>query len=202
MGRPIIEVTTLHGYTIEELIDLQNSSESKYTRIVLKVIIMRSEGHSNDEIIKSTGLSKVSIVSHVKNWNRFGLESIKEHRGGKRPRKLSLDIVYDLIYVILNKSPYDFQFTSLTWTCELLALYVKQNYDIEVSYVTIWSILKDNNLFYKRSQSTHIEVNKKKQETFILNTLKSSCNASVYELDKNDIWVELNNCSNWIPVGL
>lgn len=66
MGRPMLQVNTLHGYKLEELIELQNKTKSSYTRIALQAITMRYRGFSNDEIIKSTGLSKVSIVSHVK----------------------------------------------------------------------------------------------------------------------------------------
>ena len=166
MGRPAIQVTTLHGYTIEELIDLKNSSESKYTRLVLTTITMRYRGYSNAEIIEFTGLSNVSIVDHIKKWNSFGFKSIEEHRGGKKLPKLSPDIIDDLIYVVLHKSPVDFDFIGHTWTCALLAFYINQTYGIEVSYVTIWSILKSNNLSYKRAQAKPTKADKAEQEAF------------------------------------
>lgn len=46
--------------------------------------------------------------------NLLGLQSVKEHRGGKTPPKLSPDIVDDLIYVVLNKTPNDFEFIGHT----------------------------------------------------------------------------------------
>lgn len=166
MGRTIIQVSTLHGYKLEELIELQNTTESAYTRLALQAVTMRYRGFTNDEIIESTGLSKVSIVSHIKNWNSFGLKSAEEHRGGKKPPKLSPDIVDDLIYVTLNKTPNDFEFIGHTWTLALLAVYIKMNYAIEVSGVTIWSILKANNLSYKRAQPMPTKANKSEQEAF------------------------------------
>ena len=166
MGRPMLQVNTLHGYKLEDLIELQNKTKSSYTRIALQAITMRYRGFSNEEIIKSTGLSKVSIVSHVKRWNLLGLQSVEEHRGGKTPPKLSPDIVDDLIYVILNKTPNDFEFIGHTWTLGLLVQYIKMNYAIDVCDATIWSILRANNLSYKRAQAMPTKANKNEQETF------------------------------------
>ena len=166
MGRPNIQVSTLHGYKLEELIELQNITESAYTRLALQAVTMRYRGYSNDEIIESTGLSKVSIVSHIKKWNLHGLQSVEEHRGGRKPPKLSPDIVDDLIYVTLNKTPNDFEFIGYNWTLALLAEYIKMTYAIEVCYATIWSILKANNLSYKRAQAMPTKANKAEQEAF------------------------------------
>ncbi len=166
MGRPVIQVSTLHEYRLEELIELQNTTESIYTRAALQAITMRYRGYSNNEIIKSTGLSKVSVVSHIKNWNLLGLQSVEEHRGGKKSPKLSPDIVDDLIYVVLNKTPNDFEFIGHTWTLALLSEYIKMNYAIEVSTVTIWSTLKANHLSYKRAQPMPTKADKAEQEAF------------------------------------
>lgn len=166
MGRPALQINTLHGATIESLIELKNGSKSKYTRLVLTIITMRYSRYSNAEIIKFTGLSKVSITDHIKKWNRFGLKSIKDDRGDKMPPKLSPDIVDDLIYVVLHKSPVDFEFVGHTWTCALLASYINQTYGLEVSYVTIWSILRTHNLSYKRAQKKPTKADKAKQEAF------------------------------------
>jgi len=166
MGRPALQVTTLHGYTIEELIDLKNSTDSKYSRLSLTAITMRYCGYSNAQIIEATGLCNVAIVAHVKSWNKHGLKSIQETRGGKKPTKLSPDIVDDLINVVLHKSPVDFGFIGHTWTCALLVSYVNQSYGIEVSHVTIWSLLKANNLSYKRAQAKPTKADKAEQEKF------------------------------------
>lgn len=152
MGRPSIPVQTLHGYTIEELINMKNSTKSQYTRLALTAITMRYCRYSNDEIIQATNLSKVTIVKHIKNWNSKGLKSVEEQRGGNRDPKLSPDIVDDLIFVVLHKTPQEFEFIGHTWTLELLSLYIKQNYDIAVSGVTIRTILISNKLSHKRAQ--------------------------------------------------
>jgi len=76
-GMTIIKITTLHGYTIEELIYLKDIAESKYTRLALKVITMRYNGYSNDQIVEATGLNKVTIINHVKNGTLLALKRLK-----------------------------------------------------------------------------------------------------------------------------
>jgi transposase len=166
VGRRMIQVSTLHGYKLEELIKLQNTTKSTYTRLALQAVTMRYRGYSNKEIIESTDLSKVSIVAHIKDWNSYGLRSVEDHRGGKKPPKLAPVIVDDLIYVTLNKTPNEFEFIGHTWTLELLAEYIKMNYDIEVTTVTIWKTLKGNNLSYKRAQPMPTKANKSEQDSF------------------------------------
>lgn len=165
MGRKSLEVNSLHGYKIEDLINLKNTTESKYARLVLTIITMRYYGHSNNEIIKNTGLSVPTIVGHIKNWNIQGIKAIKDHRGGSMS-KLEPKIVDNLIYVTINKTPIDFEFTSNAWTCELLALYINKTFGIQVSYETIRRTLIANNLSYKRAQSKPTKNDKDEQEAF------------------------------------
>lgn len=58
---------------------------------------MRYNRYSDAQIIETTGLSKVTIVRHVKNWNDFGLKSVEEYCDDKRSPKLSIDIVDNLL---------------------------------------------------------------------------------------------------------
>lgn len=165
MGRKSFGIERLHGYKIEDLIELKNSIDSKYSRLVLTVVTMRYYGQSNTDIIAATGLSKPSIVNHIKEWNAYGMESIKDNRGGSES-KLEPEIVDDLIYVAINKSPADFEFTCYNWSCELLSLYIEKTYGIKVSGETIRITLISNNLSYKRAQARPTKANKDEQEAF------------------------------------
>jgi transposase len=156
----------LHNYSIVELIDLKNSTNSKYTRLALTAITMRYQGYSNSQIIETTNMSKVSIVAHIKDWNIHGIKSVEDQRGGNRPTSLTPRMVDDLNFVVLNKKPTDYNFIGHTWTCSLLVLYVKHTYGINVSTTTIWETLKSKNLSYKRAQAKPTKANKADQEAF------------------------------------
>ena len=168
---------------------------------------MRYCDKSNKEIMESTGLSRQSIVTHIKNWNKIGIDkAIEDHRGGSES-KLEPEIVDDLVKVVLKKSPVDFEFTCHTWTLDLLALYVEKTYGIKVCNETIRSILISHNISYKRAQPKPTKADKAEQESFkkkmpkLLDTLESSSDIVVYALDETGISIESDNYSSWSPVG-
>ena len=165
MGRKSFQITSLYGYKVEELVELKNTTNSRYSRLALTVITMRYCGYSNNDIIVATGLSKASIVKHIKEWNSNGLKSTKDHRGGSES-KLEAEIIDNLVETATRKSPKDFDFTSNNWTCGLLALYIEKNYGVKVSAETIRLKLKLNNLSYKRAQPKPTKANKDEQEAF------------------------------------
>lgn len=165
MGRKSIKVTTLHGYKIEELIELKNSIDSKYSRVVLTAVTMKYCGHCNTEIATAIGKSNPTIISYIRKWNDKGIKSIKDHRGGCIG-KLEPEIIEDLINVAVNTSPRDFDYVANTWTCELLALYVEQNYGVKVTGEAIRLHLKNNKVSYKRARPMPTKADKQEQEAF------------------------------------
>lgn len=73
------KIKALHGYKIEELIKLRNNTKSKYTRLVLTAITMRYYSYSNDNICKTTQLSNATIISYIRNWNKYGFKSLRNN---------------------------------------------------------------------------------------------------------------------------
>jgi transposase len=165
MGRKQLEISSLYGQDIKELIELKNNTDSKYTRLVLGVITMRYLGAKTKDIMLSTGLSNPSVVKHIAEWNSKGMDAIQDHRGGS-VNKLEPEIVDDILYIIINKSPIDFNLTAHTWSCALLANYVEQKYGVKVCIETIRQVLISNGLSYKRAQPKPTKADKKEQETF------------------------------------
>lgn len=165
MGRKSFEIESLHEFKIEDLIELKNITDSKFIRIVLAVITMRYRGYSNKDIMIETGLSRASIVKHIKNWNNIGIKALEDHRGGS-DTKLEPEIVDNLLDVVCTKSPIDFEFASHTWTLGLLVLYVEKTYGVKVCNETIRSILISHNISYKRAQPKPTKADKDEQEAF------------------------------------
>lgn len=50
MGRKLLEVKTLHGLTIDELIALEETYEKKSLKTLLRTVIMRYKGIHTEEI--------------------------------------------------------------------------------------------------------------------------------------------------------
>jgi hypothetical protein len=61
MGRPSIKVESLHGYTVNELLDIQNKTESKFARALISAVMMRYNNIPTDTIVDV--LCKVELWS-------------------------------------------------------------------------------------------------------------------------------------------
>lgn len=130
---------------------------------------------------------------------------MKDNRGGSIP-KLDAETINNSIDIVVNHSPTEFGFSTFIWTCELLKIYVEQNFGQKVSNETIRRILIKNRISYKRAQPKSTKADIEKQNEFkkmlnLLPILESSSDTIVYALDEIGISVELDNYSSWSPVG-
>lgn len=165
MGRKAIEVATLHGYTLEDLVALRNTHESKYARIILTVIIMKYNKSSNQDIIEATQKSGVTIVDYVKRWNKLGIKCLEDHRGGSEPT-FTAEMEDDLIYTMLNRTPNECGFVGHSWTCSLLAKYIENVYGEKYSDEWIRIVLDRRRMSYKKAQPKSTKANPEEQEQF------------------------------------
>lgn len=165
MGRTAQQVTTLHELTIDELVELKNTHQNQYSRTLLTAVIMRYKGKTPKEIIDFTGKSHTTIYTYIKNWNKLGLKSLKDNRGGSE-RRFTAEMEYDLIDVVMNKKPCDFDFIAHNWTCSLLVQYIEINYGEKFGLTTINNVLKRNNFSFKRAQPKPTKADKAAQERF------------------------------------
>ena len=131
-------------------------------------ITMRYLGSNTKDSMVATGLSNPTIVKHIENWNSTGTKALIDHRSGS-DSKLETEIIDDIIYVVINKSPIDFAFTTHTWICALLVIYVKQIFGMKVCDETIIRILISHKISYKRAQLKPTKADKQEQEKSIKN---------------------------------
>lgn len=116
MAMHLVEVKTLHGYTINEII---NSSKSKYTKCLLSAAIMRYNGIHTDDIMKTICRTRASITTYINKWNEYGIDSIIDNRGGSES-SFTDEMLQDLKDVVLSKSPETFAFMRSSRTTALL----------------------------------------------------------------------------------
>lgn len=165
MGRKSLAVSTLHGHTIEQLIEMKNNHESSYARTILSAIIMRYSGSSPKEIKEFTGKSNVTIVKYINHWNKYGLQCLEDHRGGSEG-EFTAEMIDDLLYTLHHKTPNDCGFVAHSWSCALLAKYIANTYGREYSTSWIRVILIENNQSYKRAQPKPTKSNEHEKEVF------------------------------------
>jgi transposase len=164
MGRKATKIE-LHGFTLQELKELRNNANSSYERGILSTIILRCEGEDNNYISSDIQKSIPTIVSYIKNWNRLGLESLKDNRGGSEST-FTAEMRDDLMNVLKTSKPNDHDLIGSRWTTSLLAEYINQNYGVLYSIETIRRILISENYTFKRSQPKPTKAIETEKEEF------------------------------------
>jgi transposase len=151
MGRKMIEVISLHDYTLEELLDKKRSLTSSYSFNILLAVTMRYQKVHTDEIARILGLSKPTILEYIHKWNEIGMEALEDHRGGSKS-EFTDEMIDDLKDIIIHKCPADEGFSSFSWNCNLLAEYIEKKYNRRYSPEWIRRILIKNGYSYKKGQ--------------------------------------------------
>ncbi|EKQ53056.1 MULTISPECIES: helix-turn-helix domain-containing protein [unclassified Clostridium] len=148
MGRKGIKIITLHGCSMEELREMENSLENEFERNMITAVIMRYEGVSTIKIAELLLKSKQTVISYIKRWNAEGLKVLGEIHGGRK-RTFTSEMLDDLINTVLNLHPSDLGYKKNMWTYKLLSEYIYKNYGEKYSIEYIRVLLKRNNLNYK-----------------------------------------------------
>ncbi|MBU5425336.1 winged helix-turn-helix domain-containing protein [Tissierella pigra] len=151
MGRKAVEVKTLHGYTIEQLKDIREKTDDNFKKEIILAIMMRYQGIKSETIENILGKSRPTILKYIHKWNEYGLEATEDHRGGSIGT-FTDEMKDDLLRTLVETKPIDHGFNSYSWTCNLLADYIKNKYDIQYSGEWIRRIIKAENFTYKKAQ--------------------------------------------------
>jgi len=205
MGRKAVEVKTLHGYTIEQLKDIREKTDDGFKKEIILIIIMRYNGIQSEDIENILGKSRPTILRYIHNWNNYGLEATKDHRGGSIG-SFTDEMKDDLLKTLVGTKPVDPGFNSHSWTCNLLAKYIKNKYDIQYPGEWIRRIIKAENFTYKKAQRKSSLAKESEQLAFkkikqLLNTVENSSEIAMYALDETYVRNEPNNYRSWSPKG-
>ncbi|MFZ5967922.1 MAG: helix-turn-helix domain-containing protein [Bacillota bacterium] len=151
MGRKLLEIKTLHGFTIDELIALEESYQKKSLKSLLRTVIMRYRGIHTEEIQHILGKSRPAITGYINKWNKHGIDALVDNRGGS-VSTFTDEMLEDLKNTVLNKSPKDFGHLSSTWDTHMLSKYIANAFGKEYSSEWIRQMLIGLGFSYKRGQ--------------------------------------------------
>lgn len=150
MSRKCIEVKTLHGYQLSDLIKIANETKSNYSHNVLQAVIMRYQGMNTNDIIKFIGKSRATVTNYINNWNQKGMESTIDNRGNNLVSSLTDDIISDIKKLVKNGNPSEVGYPQNNWNCVLLSKYVEEKYGKKFSATWIRLLLYQLGFTYKQ----------------------------------------------------
>ena len=100
-------------------------------------------GMNPTELSRKYGTSRKIVYSWIKRYKQEGSDGLKTRpgKGGKQPR-LSLEKQKQLSLILRTKTPMDFGYDTVLWTCPIVAAVVLQKFDVQYAPSTVHGLLK------------------------------------------------------------
>lgn len=136
----------------KELFDFIKNTRNKeeYRRVV--AVKQKMEGMSYRTIAKNLGVNYRNVYYYmIKSYKEYGLDGIRSKRknAGRIP-KISSDKNKHKIKQIVLDSPRSFGYLRNTWSIRLLAAYLTNILEMNVSPMQTWRIIHELGITYKK----------------------------------------------------
>lgn len=135
----------------KELFDFIKNTRNKeeYRRVV--AVKQKMEGMSYRTIAKNLGVNYRNVYYMIKSYKEHGLDGIRSKRknAGRIP-KISSDKNKHKIKQIVLDSPRSFGYLRNTWSIRLLAAYLTNILEMNVSSMQTWRIIHELGITYKK----------------------------------------------------
>jgi len=147
------KITEVLKEEVKEQLRKEKSGVVKERLIALNMYI---SGMKQEDVAISLGRHRGFVARAVNNYFRIGIAGLQEQRGGDRRSKLSTEEKEELGYIVKNSCPIN----SKGWDGKIIVDLVEHKYKIKYSRNTIYRILKELNISYKKAK----KVDPKKSE--------------------------------------
>lgn len=116
-----------------------------------KVILLKAEGKSLEEIANDTGLTKQAISHTLKLFEKYGLNGIFPKKRGRK-EKFSDEDKQKIINLVSQFSPSEFGIQKRHWTLRSIVRAMKKIYNVKISVNSVKKILDKSNVDLKKAK--------------------------------------------------
>jgi transposase len=135
----------------KELFDFIKNTRNKeeYRRVV--AVKQKMEGMSYRTIAKNLGVNYRNVYYMIKSYKEYGLDGIRSKRknAGRIPKISSEKNKHKIKQIVLD-SPRSFGYLRNTWSIRLLAAYLTNILEMNVSSMQAWRIIHELGITYKK----------------------------------------------------
>jgi transposase len=158
---------SIPNYSVQDLENLLNEKPEYIIGARLMALIQIKKGVSSRKLEELFYKSHSRFCVWVNNFNKYGIEGLKnKHKSGRKPL-LDETQMNELKYVLQNNRPEDFGFNSATWNGPLAIEYVRKNYGVDYKKANIYNILKRLGFSYQKARGKYPEADPLKQKEFV-----------------------------------
>lgn len=164
MGRKSLLVK---GYTAESIKALFNSDDKYKIGLRLYAVYQVAKGQPSRNLEELYNTSFKQITNWVHQFEKEGLEGLRDKAGRGRKSRLSEEERAGLVELITHKSPLDYGYNTQTWTGPMILEWIERTYHISFKKAQIYNILKQLGFSYQKSRGFYPEADPQQQQEFI-----------------------------------
>ncbi len=123
-----------------------NKETNVYLKEKLLSISMYLNGITKEEIANIINKNRNTVGRWISSFFEGGIESLSDNRGGNRKSLLNQEQKLELKNIIVNSIP----IFEKGWSGALISDIIKERYGVECSISSVYNILKELNITYKK----------------------------------------------------
>ena len=163
MAKPILQVKGYSSSSIKALI----KADERYTiGLRLYAVYQVSLGMPSRKVEELYHTSFKQITNWVHQFEREGIEGLKDKPGRGRTSKLDGAARERMVILLKNESPTDHGYNTATWTGPLLIDWIQKEYGILYKKAQIYNIIKSLGFSHQKGRGIFPEKSEEKQEAF------------------------------------
>lgn len=163
MGRHVL---TVQGYSSDQIRSLFRDDERYTIGIRLYAVYQVSLGKPSRVLEELYNTSFKQITNWVHQFEQGGIEGLRDKPGRGRKSQLSEEQYERVRIVLINETPENHGFNTVTWTGPLLIEYIKNEFGISYKKAQIYNIIKSLGFTYQKGKGTYPESDQLAQESF------------------------------------
>jgi transposase len=163
MAKPVLQVK---GHTPPSIKALFRTDEKYTIGLRLYAVYQVSLGMPSRQVEELYHTSFKQITNWVHQFEREGIEGLKDKPGRGRTSKLDQIARVRITALIKDESPTDHGYNTATWTGPLLIDWIQKQYNITYKKAQIYNIIKSLGFSHQKGRGVFPEKSEEKQQVF------------------------------------
>lgn len=173
----------------------------------IRAVLRVEAGESPEVVIKALGFTRARIYEWLALYREGGLDALKAKTISGRPPKLTGSQLKKIYRTVVDKDPRQLKFPFALWTCAMVRVFIKREFGIRVSEVTVGRLLKKLGLSPQRpvrqaiQQKKELVVDWMAKDFPAIKKMAQQEKATIYFGDEASVRSDYHSGTTWAPKG-
>lgn len=164
-------------------------------------------GESPEAVIKALGITRPRIYEWLAKYREGGIDALRSRKATGRPSRLSGKDLQKIYKVVVGKDPRQLKFEFALWTRGMVREYIKREFNVRLSDVTVGRLLKKLGLSPQRpkrsayQQDSVLVADWMAKEFPKINKMAKKEKAEIFFADEASVRSDYHSGTTWAPKG-